>query len=127
MSDKTALIYGSTGESLEERQLAEKTMKQDYQFQILTMLDAFNHRHHRSVHRPLHALKADGQLESSLTRQAERQETTDGVIKSPRPALDGLEIKASRAAGMAESASRTSDMALNAVGLLGRELEKRKP
>ena len=54
-----------------------------------------------------HSKRMD-KLESSLTRQAERQETADGVIKSLRPALDGLEIKASRAAGMAESASRTS-------------------
>ncbi|WP_434513927.1 hypothetical protein AB6Q56_15270 [Dechloromonas sp. ARDL1] len=103
-------------------------MKQDYQFQnLLTMLTlSITATIGLSVVLFTNSKRMD-RFESSLTRQAERQESSDGVIKSMRPTLDGLEIKASRAAGMAESASRTSDMALNAVGSFGRELEKRKP
>ncbi len=103
-------------------------MKQDFQFQILLAMLTLSIVAiiGLSVVLFTHSKRMD-KLESSLTRQAERQETSDGVIKSLRPTLDGLEIKASRAAGMAESASRTSDMALNAVGSFSRELEKRKP
>ncbi len=103
-------------------------MKQDYQFQILlTMLTlSIVAVIGLSVVLFTHSKRMD-KLESSLTRQAERQENVASKVESLRPTLDGLEIKASRAAGMAESASRTSDMALNAVGSFGRELEKRKP
>lgn len=103
-------------------------MKHDYQFQILlTMLTlSIVAVIGLSVVLFTHSKRMD-KLESSLTRQAERQENVASKVESLRPTLDGLEIKASRAAGMAESASRTSDMALNAVGSFGRELEKRKP
>lgn len=103
-------------------------MKHDFQFQILlTMLTlSIVAVIGLSVVLFTHSKRMD-KLESSLTRQAERQENVASKVESLRPALDGLEIKASRAAGMAESASRTSDMALNAVGSFGRELEKRKP
>lgn len=103
-------------------------MKHDYQFQILlTMLTlSIIAVIALSVVLFTHSKRMD-KLESSLTREAERQENVAGKVESLRPTLDGLETKASRAAGMAESASRTSDMALNAVGSFGRELEKRKP
>ena len=103
-------------------------MKQDFHFQILlTMLTlSIIAVIGLSVVLFTHSKRMD-KLESSLTRQAERQENVASKVESLRPTLDGLEIKASRAAGMAESASRTSDMALNAVGSFGRELEKRKP
>lgn len=103
-------------------------MKQDYQFQILLMMLTLSIVAviGLSVVLFTHSKRMDN-LESSLTRQAERQENVASKVESLRPTLDGLEIKATRAAGMAESASRTSDMVLNAVGSFGRELEKRKP
>jgi hypothetical protein len=71
-----------------------------------------------------HSKRID-RLESRLATQAEIQETVNGKVDSLRPKLDGLEMWTTRAAGLAESASRASDIALNAAGSVSREIDRR--